>query len=79
MEKNEYGSFSLGLQSKGREGEGGLRLSRIKLERAGTVLEIDSNELCEFLSLKEVKPGTKMVIGCQMLRRGTGLLGLINV
>lgn len=46
---------------------------------AGTVLEIESDELHEFLHLEEVEPGTKMIFWYQMLRRGTGLLGLINV
>lgn len=45
---------------------------------AGTVLEIDSDELHEFLHLEEVKSGTKMIFWCQMTRRGTGLLSLIN-
>lgn len=46
---------------------------------AGTVLEIDSDELHEFLHLEELKSSAKMIFWCQMIRRGTGLLGLINL
>lgn len=82
MEKNEYGSFRLGPWSKGREGEGRKAVSgpqQAGESSAGTVLETESDELHKFLCLEEIKPGTKMIFWCQMLRRGTELLGLINV
>lgn len=80
MEKNEYGSCCFGTMERGkRRGRRAVSVPQQAGESsARTILEIESDELHEFLHLEEVKPGTKMILWCQMLRRGTRLLGLIN-